>query len=96
MVAAVTDNGANGAARDAGSGARPDAGRVATRRPVVVHRPSPSGGRRVTAGPQILGVAYGLRDVEEFLRRAGLEDVDAATSELIEWRGGGPDRWDDS
>ncbi|MFI1954821.1 hypothetical protein ACH437_23735 [Streptomyces xinghaiensis] len=61
--------------------------------PVVVHPPSPSGGRRVSVGAEILGLAYGLRDVEEFLRRAGLEDVDAATSALIEWRGGGPEEW---
>ncbi|MEU3985386.1 hypothetical protein AB0F77_35895 [Streptomyces sp. NPDC026672] len=61
--------------------------------PVVVSRPSPSGGRRVRVDGEILGLAYGLRDVEEFLRRAGLEDVDAATSELIEWKGGGPHVW---
>ncbi|MEV5930103.1 hypothetical protein ACPCSG_23815 [Streptomyces cellulosae] len=63
------------------------------RRPIVVSQPSPSGGRRVRANGEILGLAYGLRDVEEFLRRAGLEDVDAATSDLIEWRGGGPEVW---
>ncbi|MFC8708910.1 MULTISPECIES: hypothetical protein [unclassified Streptomyces] len=62
-------------------------------RPVVVSRPSPSGGRRVRANGEILGLAYGLRDIEEFLRRAGLEDIDAATSPLIEWRGGGPEIW---
>ncbi|MDQ0401667.1 hypothetical protein OIE75_01610 [Streptomyces sp. NBC_01723] len=63
------------------------------RRPVVVGRPSPSGGRRVRADGEILGLAYGVRDVEEFLRRAGLEDVDVETSDLIEWRGGGPEVW---
>lgn len=45
------------------------------------------------AGGEILGLAFGARDVEEFLRRAGLEDVDVETSELIEWQGGGPDVW---
>lgn len=63
------------------------------RRPVVVGRPSPSGGRRVRADGEILGLAYGVRDVEEFLRRAGLEDVDVENSDLIEWRGGGPEVW---
>ncbi|WP_405893798.1 hypothetical protein OG272_16085 [Streptomyces sp. NBC_00104] len=61
--------------------------------PVVVHPPSPSGGRRVTVDAEILGLAHSFRDVEEFLRRAGLEDVDASTSALIEWRGGGPGVW---
>ncbi|MEV5007286.1 hypothetical protein [Streptomyces sp. NPDC055692] len=60
---------------------------------VVVSTPLPSGGRRVRAGREILGLAFGARDVEEFLRRAGLEDVDVETSELIEWQGGGPDVW---
>lgn len=32
-------------------------------------------------------------DVAEFLRRAGPDDVDVETSELIEWRGGGPEVW---
>ncbi|MDX3345956.1 hypothetical protein PV387_36345 [Streptomyces sp. ME02-6987-2C] len=63
------------------------------RRPIVVGRPSPSGGRRVRADGEILGLAYGPRDVAEFLRRAGLEDIDVETSDLIEWRGGGPDVW---
>ena len=64
-----------------------------TRRLVVVGRPSPSGGRRVRADGEILGLAYDLRDVEEFLRRVGLEDIDVVTSDLIEWRGGGPAVW---
>ncbi|GGW99758.1 hypothetical protein [Streptomyces chryseus] len=66
------------------------------RLPVVVHPPSPTGGRRVRADGQILGLAYGLGDLVEFLRRAGLEGLDeedVAASELIEWRGGGPDVW---
>ncbi|MGA5635045.1 hypothetical protein [Streptomyces lydicamycinicus] len=61
--------------------------------PVVVHPPSPSGGRRVTVNAAILGLAHNLRDVEEFLRRAGLDDVDVERSSLIEWRGGGPCEW---
>nr|WP_309318850.1 hypothetical protein [Streptomyces salinarius] len=66
---------------------------MSRRRPIVVGRPSPSGGRRVRADGEILGLAYGVRDVAEFLRRAGLEDVDVEASELIEWRGGGPEVW---
>ncbi|MEU0675449.1 hypothetical protein ABZ330_21660 [Streptomyces sp. NPDC006172] len=63
---------------------------------VVVHPPSPSGGRRVRVDGEILGLAYSLADVAEFLRRAGLEGIDAADvaeSHLIEWRGGGPRVW---
>lgn len=64
--------------------------------PVIVYPPSPTGGRRVRADGEILGLAYSLVDVAEFLRRAGLEGIDAsdvAESALIEWRGGGPDQW---
>ncbi|MGC4947766.1 hypothetical protein ACLQ2N_16415 [Streptomyces sp. DT224] len=64
--------------------------------PVVVYPPSPTGGRRVRVDGSILGLAYGVGDVAEFLRRAGLEDVDEGDvdrSTLIEWRGGGPDVW---
>lgn len=64
--------------------------------PVVVYPPSPTGGRRVRVDGTILGLAYNLADIAEFLRRAGLENVDAAAvagSALIEWRGGGPDVW---
>ncbi|MFD5570397.1 hypothetical protein [Streptomyces cadmiisoli] len=63
-------------------------------RPVVVSAPSPNGGRRVRVGGEILGLAYGPGDVAEFLRRAGLDDVDVESSELIEWRGGGPEVWE--
>ena len=40
--------------------------------------------------------AFGLSDVAEFLRRVAFPDwdrLDVATSDLIEWRGGGSDRW---
>ncbi|MEU8549141.1 hypothetical protein [Streptomyces roseoverticillatus] len=62
---------------------------------VVVHPPSSSGGRRVTAGAENLGVAYGVVDVIEFLRRAGVasEDMQLEDPELIDWRGGGPAVW---
>ncbi|WP_189930402.1 hypothetical protein [Streptomyces sulfonofaciens] len=64
---------------------------------VIVAPPSPSGGRRVRVDGEILGLAYGLEDVIEFLRRAGLETVDEVDlrqgTGLVEWRGGGPDVW---
>ncbi|MEU5195247.1 hypothetical protein AB0G86_14495 [Streptomyces scabiei] len=64
--------------------------------PVVVYPPDEDGSRRVRVDGEILGRAYSLRDVAEFLRRAGIEDADeayVAASGLIEWRGGGPDAW---
>ncbi|MFC9132509.1 hypothetical protein ACFT4A_37525 [Streptomyces sp. NPDC057099] len=70
---------------------------MASVKPVVVYPPAVDGGRRVRVDDQFLGIAYGLLDVAEFLRRAGIEDADAAyaaSSGLIEWRGGGPATWD--
>ncbi|MEH0627886.1 hypothetical protein [Streptomyces stelliscabiei] len=64
--------------------------------PVIVYPPDEDGGRRVRVDGEILGRAYSLRDVAEFLRRAGIEDADeayVAASGLIEWRGGGPGVW---
>jgi hypothetical protein len=71
---------------------------MASHPPVIVYPPSPSGGRRVRADGTILGLAYDLADVVEFLRRAGLEltPADVAESRLIEWRGGGPGVWSES
>ncbi|MFJ6905592.1 hypothetical protein [Streptomyces griseoluteus] len=62
---------------------------------VVVAPPSPSGGRRVRVDGEILGLAYGLGDLVEFLRRAGLElePEELAASPLIDWRGVGADQW---
>lgn len=62
---------------------------------ITVLPPSPSGGRRVRADGETLGTAYGTRDVEEFLRRTGMDPDDVALDDetLIEWRGGGPDEW---
>ncbi|WP_394425475.1 hypothetical protein [Streptomyces sp. SGAir0957] len=58
--------------------------------PIVVHPPSPSGGRRVTARDQILGLAHSDRDVVEFLRRAGLPDAERILDDpsWVTWRGG--------
>jgi hypothetical protein len=62
---------------------------------IVVHAPDASGGRRVHVDSEILGLAHSLRDVQEFLRRAGLDwdEEQIAVSPLIEWRGGGPESW---
>jgi hypothetical protein len=62
--------------------------------PIIVHAPrGETGGRRVTAGGQILGMAYSDGDLIELLRLAGAEDaeglVDADTA-MIEWRGSEP------
>ncbi len=80
-------------AADAGAPAAAQCGGMRTR--IVVHPPSPSGGRRVRADGEILGVAYGPVDLREFLRRAGLDPDETPLDEpdLIEWRGGGPDVW---
>ncbi|MEV7418317.1 hypothetical protein [Streptomyces sp. NPDC089919] len=65
--------------------------------PIVVHRPSPTGGRRVTlrAGghEDILGLARSDEDVIEFLRRAEVPDPDEVVlgdSPLIDWIGADP------
>lgn len=62
---------------------------------IVVYPPSPSGGRRVRADGEILGIAHSAVDLREFLRRAGLDPEDARLDDpdLVEWRGGGPDVW---
>ncbi|MEU2469150.1 hypothetical protein ACN6LF_001947 [[Kitasatospora] papulosa] len=58
--------------------------------PIVIHRPSPTGGRRVTIRGQIAGLAHDDQDVVEFLRRAGLPDAERLLDqpERVEWRGG--------
>lgn len=63
--------------------------------PVIVHAPSAAGGRQVHIDSEFLGVAHSVQDLEEFLRRAGLDpdNLDTEDTELIEWRGGGPDVW---
>lgn len=69
---------------------------MATTRPVVIYPLAEDGGRRVRLGDRFVGLAYGLLDIVEFLRLAGLDDVDdlwVQQSALIEWRGGGPEDW---
>jgi len=69
---------------------------MAGTQPIVIYPPAEDGGRRVRVDDRFLGMAYGLLDIVEFLRLAGLEDVDEVWvrhSGLIEWRSGGPDGW---
>jgi hypothetical protein len=73
---------------------------MADRTRVVVHPVAPTGGRRVVAHVHgtdaILGTACSAGDVEEFLRRIGIEDaadVVATNDPLIEWRGGDRTVW---
>lgn len=64
---------------------------------VVVYPPAEGGGRRVRVDGTFLGTAYSLHDLTVFLQHAGLsgwDELDVASWEHIEWRGGGPDTWD--
>lgn len=63
--------------------------------PRVVVEPVAGVGRRVRVDAEILGIAYSVTDVIEFLRRAGLDPDQIRLDDpaLIDWRGGGPDRW---
>ncbi|MFF0597901.1 hypothetical protein [Streptomyces antibioticus] len=64
--------------------------------PVVIYPPDEDGGRRVRIDGTISGRAYSARDVAAFMQQAGLhefDEMDVVRSELIEWRGGGPDIW---
>ncbi|MFE9444883.1 hypothetical protein ACFYO2_39275 [Streptomyces sp. NPDC006602] len=62
-----------------------------TSAPIVVHRPSISGGRRVTVGrDEILGTAYSDHDLGVFLEGADVADPEAILDDpqWVEWRGG--------
>ncbi|MFF3243077.1 hypothetical protein ACFYWY_04885 [Streptomyces sp. NPDC002870] len=58
--------------------------------PIVVHRISPTGGRRITVRDQIMGLAHSERDLLEFLRQAGLPDAEDLLDDptWVEWVGG--------
>lgn len=76
---------------------RAHAERMASDQSVVVYPPATDGGRRVRVAEGFVGMAYTLIDIAEFLRRVGMDDVEASdirTAEWIEWRGGGPEAWD--
>ncbi|MGW7196631.1 hypothetical protein [Streptomyces chryseus] len=65
--------------------------------PIVVHRPSRTGGRRVSVDGTILGLAHSDHDLVVFLEQAGLEDAGQlvdADSPMIEWRGGKPHEYE--
>ncbi|MFE2530433.1 hypothetical protein [Streptomyces sp. NPDC059371] len=64
--------------------------------PIIVYPPDEDGGRRVRADGTILGRAYSVRDVAALLQMAGLQgwdEMDVVRTDLIEWRGGGPEVW---
>lgn len=65
--------------------------------PILVHRISPSGGRRVVIRIRgvdtVLGIAHSDADLIEFLRRINVPDPDELVlgdSEAIAWQGGQP------
>ncbi|MFE2993008.1 hypothetical protein [Streptomyces sp. NPDC059262] len=64
--------------------------------PIIVHPPSRTGGRRVTARGEILGLAHSDRDVVEFLRRAGVPDAEDLLDlpSWVQWRGGRAHHYD--
>ncbi|MET7809813.1 hypothetical protein ABZT26_03000 [Streptomyces sp. NPDC005395] len=69
---------------------------MAAERPVVVYPPDEDGGRRVRFDGRLSGRAFSVRDLVAFMQEAGLhefDEMDVVRSELIEWRGGGPDVW---
>ncbi|MEV6184163.1 hypothetical protein [Streptomyces sp. NPDC052015] len=65
-----------------------------TSAPIVVHRPSDSGGRKVTVHSsgrdEILGTAHSDHDLVVFLEGAGVAEPDAIPDDpqWVEWRGG--------
>jgi hypothetical protein len=67
--------------------------------PIVVHRPSASGGRRVSVHlhgrDEILGTAYSDHDLVVFLEASGIEDPDTVIDDpgWVEWRGGRAHQW---
>lgn len=66
-------------------------------RPVIVYPPDEDGGRRVRIDGTILGRAYSVQDIAAFMQEAGLQsfdELDVVRTDLIEWRGGGPEAWD--
>ncbi|MFD8064634.1 hypothetical protein [Streptomyces parvulus] len=65
-----------------------------TSAPIVVHRPSLTGGRRVSVHrrgrDEILGVAHSDHDLAVFLEGAGIADPEALLDDprWVEWRDG--------
>ncbi|WP_405014062.1 hypothetical protein [Kitasatospora sp. NBC_01539] len=64
--------------------------------PPVVVRPPTRGAhpyRRVEIYGRPVGRAYGVEDVAEFLRRAGVVEPDLDDPDLVGWRGGDRTVW---
>ncbi|MEU4173286.1 hypothetical protein AB0F46_41415 [Streptomyces sp. NPDC026665] len=67
--------------------------------PVVVHRPSNTGGRKVTLRSQghnaTLGTAHSDHDLVVFLGAAGITDADDVLDDpqMIDWQGGPAHQW---
>jgi hypothetical protein len=63
--------------------------------PIVVHRPSYTGGRRVTIRGEMAGTAFSDHDLVVFLERAGMPDADPLLDDpgWVEWRGARPHVW---
>ncbi|MFD9503917.1 hypothetical protein [Streptomyces sp. NPDC060035] len=68
--------------------------------PIVVHRPSPTGGRRVTVRrvgrDETLGLAHSDHDLVVFLEGAGILDPELIVDDpvWVEWRGSRAHQWD--
>ncbi|MCF3960441.1 hypothetical protein [Streptomyces fuscigenes] len=64
--------------------------------PIVVHRPSATGGRRVTIRDRIVGLAHSDHDLIVFLEAAGLLDPEGLLDDpaWVEWRGARPHHWE--
>ncbi|MGW9028063.1 hypothetical protein ACWGQ5_28670 [Streptomyces sp. NPDC055722] len=70
---------------------------------MIVYPSSPTGGWRERVDGTILGMAHSLHDLSVFLERAAIDglteldrmatDLIESATDLIEWRGGGPDVW---
>ncbi|MGW2986258.1 hypothetical protein [Streptomyces goshikiensis] len=70
--------------------------------PILVHRISPTGGRRVVIRIRgvdtVLGVAFSDADLIEFLRRIEIPEPDELVlgdSEVIAWQGGRPHQYEE-
>ncbi|MER6218765.1 hypothetical protein ABT213_32630 [Streptomyces sp. NPDC001674] len=65
---------------------------------LVIYPPDENGWRRVRWDGQSIGVAQQPSDIVVFLQEAGLENAEDfdLTSDLAEWRGGGPETWAES
>lgn len=67
--------------------------------PIVVHQPSPTGGRRVTMRrqdrEQVLGTAYSDYDLVVFLEATGVVSPANVLDDpqLVQWSGAGPHEW---